>query len=182
MTKNKYCFVKLDESVKSQVTLGDGNTHTVEGKGIVAVKTQDGTQKYIPDVFYVPGLAQNLLSVGQLIHKNYKVIFDDNKCFIIDKNKGQVISSVKMAPNKVFPLEMPFGQKYAMKCENADNSTLWHLRYGHLNFNGLKLLGQKNMVLGLPPISSENKICEGCIRCIGCHFQSHPGEPRLLYN
>ena len=50
-----------------------------------------------------------------------------------------------MAPNKVFPLFMPFGQNNALKCENMDESILWHLRYGHLNFNGLKLLKQKNM-------------------------------------
>lgn len=85
MTKNKSCFVQLDETIKSKVTLGDGNVQTIEGKGTIAVKTQNGSQKYIHDVFYVPGLTQNLLSVGQLIHKNYKVIFDDDKCNIIDK-------------------------------------------------------------------------------------------------
>ena len=162
MTKNKSCFVQLDETIKSKVTLGDGNVQTVEGKGTIAVKTQNGSQKYIHDVFYVLGLTQNLLSVGQLIHKNYKVIFDDDKCNIIDKRKGQIIS-IKMAPNKVFPLFMPFGQNNALKCENMDESILWHLRYGHLNFNGLKLLKQKNMVLGLPFISSNLKVCEDCI-------------------
>ena len=162
MTKNKSCFVQLDETIKSKVTLGDGNVQTIEGKGTIAVKTQNGSQKYIHDVFYVSGLTQNLLSVGQLIHKNYKVIFDDDKCNIIDKRKGQIIS-IQMAPNKVFPLFMPFGQNNALKCENMDESILWHLRYGHLNFNGLKLLKQKNMVLGLPFISSNLKVCEGCI-------------------
>ena len=93
----------------------------------------------------MPGLTQNLLSVGQLIHKNYNVIFDDDKCNIIDKRKGQIIS-IQMAPNKVFPLFMSFGQKNALKCENMDESILWHLRYSHLNFNDLKLLKQ-TMVL-----------------------------------
>lgn len=39
---------------------------------------------------------------------------------------------------------------------------LWHLRYGHLNEKGLKLLVQKNMVVGLPKIVSHG-FCEGCV-------------------
>ncbi|KAF3613672.1 hypothetical protein FXO38_36114 [Capsicum annuum] len=31
-------------------------------------------------------------------------------------------------------------------------TSLWHLMYGHLNVKGLKLLGQKNMVVGIPKI------------------------------
>jgi len=31
---------------------------------------------------------------------------------------------------------------------------LWHLRYGHLNIKGFQLLGNKNMIVGLPKISS----------------------------
>lgn len=42
-------------------------------------------------------------------------------------------------------------------------STLWRLRFGHLNFNSLKLLKQKEMVIGIPSINNERKICEGCI-------------------
>ena len=64
MTKNKSCFVQLDETIKSKVTLGDGNVQIVEGKGTIVVKTQNGSKKYIHDVFYVPGLTQNLLNVG----------------------------------------------------------------------------------------------------------------------
>ena len=33
MTKNKSCFVQLDETIKSKVTLGDGNVQIVEEKG-----------------------------------------------------------------------------------------------------------------------------------------------------
>ncbi|TXG59628.1 hypothetical protein EZV62_014201 [Acer yangbiense] len=41
-----------------------------------------------------------------------------------------------------------------------DSTWLWHLRYGHLNFNSLRTLHQKNMVTGLPQISGPSDICE----------------------
>ena len=58
---------------------------------------------------------------------------------------------------------MPLRQKCALKYENVDESTLWQLRYDHLNFHGLKLLKQKEMVLRLPYIFLDKKICRGCI-------------------
>ena len=44
-----------------------------------------------------------------------------------------------------------------------DESWLWHFRFGHLNFGGLKLLHTKNMVKGLPLIDKPERVCEGCI-------------------
>ena len=41
-------------------------------------------------------------------------------------------------------------------------SNLWRLRYGHLNVKGLRLLGDKNMVVGLPKINDLD-LCEGCV-------------------
>ncbi|XP_060195162.1 uncharacterized protein LOC132624392 [Lycium barbarum] len=45
----------------------------------------------------------------------------------------------------------------------GDNETrLWHLRYGHLNVNGLKLLSQKEMIFGLPKVENLD-FCESCV-------------------
>ncbi|CAL8991481.1 unnamed protein product [Prunus brigantina] len=40
---------------------------------------------------------------------------------------------------------------------------LWHLRYGHLNFRGLKMLHDKEMVTGLPQITCPTEVCEVCV-------------------
>lgn len=44
--------------------------------------TSDGRIKLLHDVQYVPGLAHNLLSVGQLVNSGYSVIFTRNECVI----------------------------------------------------------------------------------------------------
>lgn len=44
-----------------------------------------------------------------------------------------------------------------------DENWLRHLRFGHLNFGGLKLLSRKGMVRGLPLIEKPDNLCEGCI-------------------
>jgi Integrase core domain/GAG-pre-integrase domain len=40
---------------------------------------------------------------------------------------------------------------------------LWHLRFGHLNFGGLRQLTNKRMVKGIPHIDHSDKFCEGCV-------------------
>jgi hypothetical protein len=54
MTGNKDSFVKIDESTKSEVLLGDDKPVEVKGKGTIAVKTKQGQVKHINDVLYVP--------------------------------------------------------------------------------------------------------------------------------
>ena len=80
MTGNLDIFVELDSGFTSQVKLGDGKLQNAEGKGTIAVYTRGGNRKLIDDVLYVPSLTHNLLSVGQLIQKDYSVHFDVGKC------------------------------------------------------------------------------------------------------
>lgn len=84
MTGLKSIFETLDESQKQCVRLGDDKEIAVEGRRTVAIKSGDGQVKLLHDVQYVPGLAHNLLSVGQLLARGFAVVFEDNACSIID--------------------------------------------------------------------------------------------------
>ena len=64
-------------------------------------------KRYIPDVYFVPGLKQNLMSVGQLVQKGYKVSFDNDVCTILDRNLGgKLIARVNMTQNWMFLLQI----------------------------------------------------------------------------
>jgi transposase InsO family protein len=39
----------------------------------------------------------------------------------------------------------------------------WHARYGHLNFQALRKLGQEGLVEGLPLVNHVEQLCEGCL-------------------
>ncbi|CAL1407138.1 unnamed protein product [Linum trigynum] len=163
MTGDLESFTDIDDKYRSQVKLGDGKKLKVQGKGTLVVCTEEGNKTLIRDVLYVPELTLNLLSVGQLMLKNYKLLFDNGVCEIINKADNFMVAKVPMTSNRIFSLAMSQNGEVAFKSENLDQSFLWHLRYGHLTFRGLKLLRQKNMVAGLPQINREDKICEGCI-------------------
>ena len=67
MTGNIALFFALDQSVQSQVTLGTDSKISVMGKGEVKIFTKKGEKKTIADVYYVPGMKCNLLSIGKLV-------------------------------------------------------------------------------------------------------------------
>ena len=77
-------FANLDENVKFEVTTGTDSKISVKGKGRVSVQARNGEQIIVPEVYYVPGLKCNLLSIGQLINKGYNVFFKDDMCTIRD--------------------------------------------------------------------------------------------------
>ncbi|XP_068466836.1 uncharacterized protein [Phaseolus vulgaris] len=103
MTYEKKLFKELKPSKISKVKIGHGGHISVKGIGTIVVATHSGT-KTITDVLYVPNIDQNLLSVGQLLQKGFKVFFEDNHCLIKDAT-GQDLFKVQMR-DKSFSLDL----------------------------------------------------------------------------
>eukprot|EP00253_Pinus_taeda_P016931 PITA_16931 len=188
-----YCnialFSALDKNMKSEVTLGTDSKVSVMGKGEVKIFTKQGERKTIADVYYVPGMKCNLLSIGQLVQKGYNVYFVNDVCTIMDiPPSKRCIAEVKMTRNRMFPLRIMVDLRNknviaavtqeAFQSVPKDENWLWHLRFGHLNFGGLNLLSRKEMVKGLPLIEKPDSLCEGCI--LGKqHRESFPSGKRI---
>ena len=130
---------------KAFVTFGDSSKIPVKGKGKILIQLKNGNHDFISDVYYVPDMKNNILSLGQLLEKGYDISMKNLSLSIKDACDN-LIANVKMSKNRMFSLNI---QHDAMKCLNAivkDKAWLWHLRFGHLNFSGVKLLSRKNMV------------------------------------
>ncbi|XP_074298619.1 uncharacterized protein LOC141629535 [Silene latifolia] len=106
MSSTKSLFKDLDESRISKVRLGDDKQLSVEGVGTVAVKTEQGNIKLLHHVQYVPQLAYNLLSVGQLLESGFSLSFDNNSCEIKDKKSNEIVAMTSMGRNKMFSLDL----------------------------------------------------------------------------
>ena len=152
MTGIKSLFKEIDKSHKLKVKLGDDKEVQVEGRGVVAVQNGDGNVKLIYDVYYIPDLTQNLLSVGQMMENNCSVFFDENVCVIKDNKSGLTLAVVRKTSNSLYPLQMCFVEANVLVAKVSHDSKLWHLRYGHLHESALKVLNQNDMVVSLPKV------------------------------
>ncbi|KAL0409127.1 UNVERIFIED_CONTAM: Retrovirus-related Pol polyprotein from transposon TNT 1-94 [Sesamum radiatum] len=80
-----------------------------------------------------------------------------------------------MTSNRMFKLNVKTAEAKCLQACINDSSWIWHMRFGHLNFEGLKMLGEKNMVRGVPKINHPNQLCEACL--LGKHARkSFPKE------
>ncbi|KAL4278554.1 hypothetical protein GQ457_03G001430 [Hibiscus cannabinus] len=163
MCGRKEWFVELDEKVRGRVIFGDDSHTEVKGRGKVMITQKNGEKKYITDVYYVPAMKSNIISLGQLLEKGYEVQMKNRSLSLKNKN-GELVVQVDMTQNRLFTIDIESGEVKCMKTAIKDDSWLWHLRYGHLGFSGLKLLSKVKMVNGLPEINPPNQLCEACIK------------------
>ena len=117
----------------------------------------------IRDVFYVPGMKCNLLSVGQLVEKGFSVVMKDGVFKLFDTHNNLVFKS-PLLKNLTFKTLISSTEVQCLKTVvDHKDSWLWHLRFGHLNFRSLNQLITQDMVTGIPSLEMPDKLCEGCL-------------------
>ena len=73
MSGRKDWFVNIKPSMKDMVKFLNDNTLAAEGIGDVIIIRKDGKRSVIFNVLYIPRMKRNLLNIGKLVEKNYKV-------------------------------------------------------------------------------------------------------------
>ncbi|GAU22710.1 hypothetical protein TSUD_138340 [Trifolium subterraneum] len=61
----------------------------------------EGKVHIITEVFYIPGLKSNLLTIGQIQQGNVTIVFKDDACKIYHNDKG-LLFSTRMSANKMY--------------------------------------------------------------------------------
>jgi len=97
MTGNKSLFYDLNENFREKVKLGDDSSMNVMGKGSVKMLMNKKMQN-VGDVFYIPELKNNLISLGQLQKIGCSIMFQKGSCQIYDLEKG-LVADIKMSRN-----------------------------------------------------------------------------------
>ncbi|KAL1198058.1 Retrovirus-related Pol polyprotein from transposon TNT 1-94 [Cardamine amara subsp. amara] len=137
MTKEVKYFITLDKSIKVPIKVGNGQHVMTAGKGNIQVMTSQG-EKIIKEVFLVPSLARNLLSVSQMISNGYGVLFEANRCLINDP-QGRMVLNIRMK-HKSFPFKWRKSEVSALLAagEEVNKDKLWHRRLGHVGLDKLQ--------------------------------------------
>jgi hypothetical protein len=77
MIDGKAQFSELNLSVEGTVRFGDGRTVEIEGRGTVLFELKDSGHKVLTDVYYIPRLKSNTISLGQLAERGCKIVLKD---------------------------------------------------------------------------------------------------------
>ena len=95
----------------------------IKGIGKILIRLKNGENQYIINVYYIPNIKNNILSVGQLLEKGFEVQMKNN-CFYLRDNHERLIAEVSMTKNQMFPLNICNDVPKCLKTCNEDLSWL----------------------------------------------------------
>lgn len=124
------------------------------------ITARDGAHKGLSDVYYMPKLRSNIISLGQLEENGCTITLEDGYLRIFDQG-GKLLVKVPRTRNRLYIMNINLRMPVCLLSSISDSSWLWHAHYGHLNFEALRSLAQHAMVRGLPLVCQKNKVCDG---------------------
>ncbi|MCO5605620.1 hypothetical protein L7F22_059803 [Adiantum nelumboides] len=161
ITSRKDLFCSLDAApAGKKVTCANNASYPIRGIGKILITILDGSDLCLPDVLYVPGIKKNLLSVSSLAKNGLRVIFEDDRCIVRDRENGYSLITTGTLENGLFVLDRYEKQIQACiaetKTQAMQDAELWHARFGHVGYGSLMTLQRHNMVhdlslLEMPP-------------------------------
>lgn len=160
MTGGRDAFVSLDESVKGSVRFEDGSLVYIAGKRSVLFLCNDGNQRVLADVFYIPKLRTNIISIRQLDENGCRSVVEDGYMRIYDPQR-RLLVRVKRAANRLYILNLESVVPICLLAKVDDPAWLWHARLGHLHFRVVNLMSKQGMVRGMLQVSHIDEICNG---------------------
>ena len=162
VTGTRTVFSTLDPgSTSNAIQTASGHVLPVEGTGTVKLST-DG-EINMNNVFYVPGLTNNLISVGCLTDKGFTMVFDSSQCLIFKGRTTEVVGrGIRDKQTGLYRYIVERPKFPICAIQSAEVGKLWHKRMGHLNQHSLRSMGSKGVVEGVPLISGSPALCDSC--------------------
>ncbi|MCO5567790.1 hypothetical protein L7F22_021486 [Adiantum nelumboides] len=191
ITSRKDLFCSLDAApTGKKVTCTNNASYPIKGVGKILITISDGSDLCLPDVLYVPRIKKNLLSVSSLAKNGLRVIFEDDRCIVQDRENGYSLITIGTLENGLFVLDRYEKQIQACiaktKTQAMQDAELWHARFGHVGYGNLMTLQRHNMVhdlslLEMPPRHLRGKLDDKAVKCI---FVGHSSGSKgyRLYN
>ncbi|KAK2455598.1 hypothetical protein QL285_003035 [Trifolium repens] len=105
MTGNRSILTDFDEYLNTKIRLANSDSIKAEGMGNVVIQRSNGKKAVIEKVLYVPGMKCNLMSIGKLISKGFKIIIEDETLQLFDSKK-RLIFKTTQSKNMIYKTQI----------------------------------------------------------------------------
>jgi len=141
------------------VDLGNNHFCSNVGVGDVQIKMKDGQDILLKQVRHVLEMRMSLISMGRLDVEGYLTSFGKGGWKI---SKGALVMAKGPKTGTLYTLKTLIGKlDLAAITKEGNSADMWHKCLGHMSEKGLKILVDKNLLLGLKSYSLD--LCEHCI-------------------
>ena len=154
------------------VTFGNGSIGEATLIGDAYLQPNPGSLIKLTDVLYIPGAADNLLSVSQATKRGFSFSFNDTDCQI-SKDNQMIATGHADTTCSIYHLASrclePGSAAHAMTTAYAarvDTPQLWHRRLGHLGYDNLAKLTNMSTGINLTSADIKTTSADSCDACI----------------
>ncbi|XP_058732918.1 uncharacterized protein LOC131604499 [Vicia villosa] len=125
--------VKINRATKNKVKFAEDTTLEADGVSDVLIMKRDCGHSLIKDVLFIPGIKCNLLSIGELLKKNYTIRIENKSLRVLDQN-GVLVLKEPMDAYRTFKIALKVMEHRCLDISASREECLWNYRLGNLNF------------------------------------------------
>lgn len=177
MSGDRRYFSSIDDSITGKVCFGDDSRIDIKEKGTMEFTDRNGEPRKITEVYYIPELKSNIISLGQATESGCDVRMKGDVLTMRDR-EGKLIAKAVRSRNRLYKVRMGLKETMCYLSTKTSDSSRWHARLGHINLETMRSMISRELVTGIPKIEIEAKICGSCI--LGKQAR-HPFPKATLY-
>jgi len=153
MSGTRVVFSEIDDNVYGTVMFGDGSIVNIEGRGMIMFAYKISEHRELTDVYYIPCLDTNLISVSQLDDNGYVIHIRHGVMRIRDEQR-RLLAQVWLSPQLAIHHPPP----HCTSRVSDSAAWRWHQRFGHISFQALRKLSNGDMGHGLLHIDHVDQV------------------------
>ena len=162
MSGSRSAFAHLDSGIHGTVRFGDGSIAQIEGSGTVLFTRKNGEHQTLSNVYFLPHLTANIISVGQLDEGGYQVLVEDGLMRIRDEER-RLLAKIPRSPGRSYVLNVNIARPVCLAARADDAAWTWHARFSHANFTALRKMARQELVRGMPLLTQVDQLCDACL-------------------
>ncbi|XP_023636038.1 uncharacterized protein LOC111829953 [Capsella rubella] len=105
MSGNHTWFKTIDTTITGKVRFGDDSRVDIKGKGSILFLTKGGQRKVLTDVYYIPDLKSNIISLGQATESGCDVRMREDYLTLHDR-EGNLLVKANRSRNRLYKVDL----------------------------------------------------------------------------
>lgn len=118
-------FSDIDNNIYGTMRFGDGSVVNIEGRGTVLFACKNGEHRQLTDMYLIPRLNTNLISVGQTDEDGYDIHIEHGVMRIRDEQR-RLLAQVARSSNRLYTIKLHIARPVCLTARRVDEAWHWH--------------------------------------------------------
>src|SRR6266550_3277062 len=182
-TPNRSDLLNFTEIEPRPIRAANGQVLQATGRGDLGIlfpmkNGQKPVKATLRGVYYSPDFTFTLISVGTMVKKGFRVVFEDDICTIsTPKPTRRIISDIPVSNNGLYKVSITpkgdsSGTEIATVASKKVSISEFHRRMGHVNHDDLRHMIKEGTATGID--LDMNSKPEQCVQCIEAKATTNP--------